>query len=120
MPAVVRGAMATGAFGLATALIYPPDNFSTTEQLIELARAMSPYDRVYITHMRSEADRFLEPLDEAIRIGRDGGVPVEVYHVKAAGRRNWPEIPAAIAKIDSTRAAGIDVQANIYHANPPY
>ncbi len=114
MRAVVRDAMQSGAFGLATALIYPPDNFSTTEQLTELARTIAPYGGIYITHMRSEADQFLEALDEAIRIGRDGGVPVEVYHLKAAGRRNWPKIPAAIAKIDSAREAGIDVQANMY------
>lgn len=114
MRAVVRDAMADGAFGLASALIYPPDNFSTTEQLTELARAMAPHGGVYITHMRSEADAFLEALDEAIAIGRDGGVPVEIYHLKAAGRRNWDKIPRAIAKIDSARAAGIDVQANMY------
>ena len=114
MRAVLRDAMTDGAFGLATALIYPPDNFSTTEQLVELARAMAPYGGVYITHMRSEADQFLEALDEAIRIGAEGGVPVEVYHLKAAGRRNWDKIPRAIAKIDSARAAGIDVQANMY------
>jgi len=75
---------------------------------------MSPYGGVYITHMRSEADQFLEAIDEAIRIGREGGVPVEIYHLKAAGRRNWPKAAAAIAKIDSIRAAGFDVQADMY------
>jgi dihydroorotase/N-acyl-D-amino-acid deacylase len=114
MRAVVSDAMRDGAFGLASALIYPPDNFSTTDQLVELAKVMAPHGGVYITHMRSEADQFLEALDESIEIGRRGGVPVEVYHLKAAGRRNWPKIPQAIAKIDSARAAGLDVQANMY------
>ncbi|MGH7562092.1 MAG: N-acyl-D-amino-acid deacylase family protein [Gemmatimonadales bacterium] len=114
MRAVLRDAMEDGAFGLASALIYPPDNFSTTDQLVELARAMAPYGGVYITHMRSEADLFLEAIDEAIAIGRRGGVPVEIYHLKAAGRRNWPKAAQAIAKIDSARAAGQDVAADMY------
>jgi N-acyl-D-amino-acid deacylase len=114
MRAVLRDAMEDGAFGLASALIYPPDNYSTVDQLAELAKAMAPYGGVYITHMRSEADRLLEAIDEAIEIGRRGGVPVEIYHLKAAGRRNWPKAAQAIAKIDSARAAGQDVAADMY------
>ena len=114
MRAVTRRAMADGSFGVASALIYPPGNFATTEELVEIAKAMSPYGGVYITHMRSEADQFLEAIDEAIRIGREGGVPVEIYHLKAAGQRNWPKAVAAIAKIDSARGAGLDVQADMY------
>ncbi len=114
MRAVVRRAMEDGAFGVASALIYPPGNFAGTGELIEMARAMAPFGGVYITHMRSEADQLLEAIDEAIRIGREGGVPVEIYHLKAGGLRNWPKAPQAIAKIDSARAAGLDVQANMY------
>ena len=114
MQRVMRSAMEDGAFGLASALIYPPGNFASTEELIAVARAMAPYGGVYITHMRSEADQLLEAIDEAIRIGREGGVPVEIYHLKAAGRRNWPKGAQAIAKIDSARRAGLDVQANMY------
>ncbi|MGH7504290.1 MAG: N-acyl-D-amino-acid deacylase family protein, partial [Longimicrobiales bacterium] len=114
MRKVVRWAMEGGAFGIATALIYPPANFATTEELIEAAKAMAPYGGIYITHMRSEADQYLEAIDEAIRIGSEGGVPVEIYHLKAAGKRNWHKAPLAIAKIDSARAAGIDIQANMY------
>jgi N-acyl-D-amino-acid deacylase len=114
MRAVVRGAMQDGAFGLGSALIYPPGNYASTEELIELARAMAPYGGMYITHMRSEADQLLEAIDEAIRIGREGGVPVEIYHLKAGGQRNWPKMAQAIAKIDSARAAGLDIQANMY------
>ncbi|HZK78908.1 MAG TPA: D-aminoacylase, partial [Gemmatimonadaceae bacterium] len=114
MRSAMRRAMEDGAFGLGSALIYPPGNFASTEELIEIAKAMSPYGGVYITHMRSEADQLLEAMDEAIRIGKEGGVPVEIYHLKAAGKRNWSKAPMMIAKIDSARAAGLDVQANMY------
>ncbi len=114
MRAVVRRAMEDGALGLASALIYPPGNYASAEELIEEARAMAPYGGIYITHMRSEADKLLEATDEAIRIGREGGVPVEIYHLKAAGNPNWPKAALEIAKIDSARAAGIDVQADMY------
>ena len=112
--AVVVRAMQDGAFGIASALIYPPNTYASTEELIDAAKAMSPYGGVYITHMRSEGDKFLEALDEAIRIGREGSVAVEVYHLKASGPRNWPKMAKAIAKIDSARAAGQDVQADMY------
>src|SRR5688572_18182965 len=114
MRKIVRWAMEDGAFGIATALIYPPATFATPAELIEAAKVMAPYGGVYITHMRSEADQFLEAIDEAIRIGQEGAVPVEIYHLKAGGQRNWPKLPLAIAKIDSARAAGLDVQANMY------
>jgi len=114
MRAVVRRAMEDGALGVASALIYPPGNFAGTAELIEMARAMAPYGGVYITHMRSEADQLLEAIDEAIRIGREGGVPVEIYHLKAGGLRNWPKAAQAIAKIDAVRGTGLDVQANMY------
>jgi len=114
MRAMVDRAMQDGAFGVASALIYPPNSYSSTDELIEAARASSPYGGVYISHMRSEGNQFLEALDEAIRIGREGRVPVEIYHLKASGPRNWAKMPTAIAKIDSARAAGQDVQANMY------
>jgi N-acyl-D-amino-acid deacylase len=114
MRAVMRRAMEDGAFGLGTALIYPPGNYASTAELVEIARAMAPYHGIYITHMRSEADHFLEGMDEAFTIGREGGVPVEIYHLKAAGKRNWPKAAQAIAKIDSARAAGQDVGADMY------
>ena len=114
MRAVTRRAMEDGAFGIGSALIYPPGNYASTGELVEMAKAMSPYGGVYITHMRSEGDQLLEGIDEAIRIGRDGGVPVEIYHLKAAGKRNWLKAALAIAKIDSARRAGLDVQADMY------
>ena len=114
MRAAVRRAMEDGAFGMASALIYPPGSFATTNELIEEARAMAPYGGVYISHMRSEADHLLDAVDEVIRISKEGGVPGEIYHLKAAGTANWSKEPALIAKIDSARAAGIDIQANMY------
>lgn len=114
MRTLVRNAMEDGAFGVATALIYPPGNFATTEELIEMAKAMAPYGGIYITHMRSEADQLLEAIDEAIEIGRKGGVPVEIYHLKAGGRRNWSKAAQAIAKINAARSIGLDVSACMY------
>ena len=114
MRAALRRAMDDGAFGLGSALIYPPGNFAGTEELIAVAKAMAPYGGLYITHLRSEADRVLEGIDEALRIGREAGVAVEIYHLKAAGIKNWNKMPVMIAKIDSARQAGLDVQATMY------
>ncbi|HVZ78268.1 MAG TPA: D-aminoacylase [Gemmatimonadaceae bacterium] len=114
MQAAVRRAMQDGAFGMASALIYPPNTYASTDELVAEARAMAPYRGVYITHMRSEADHLLEAMDEAIRIGREGGVPVEIYHLKAAGQANWGKEAEVIHKIDSARTAGLDVQADMY------
>lgn len=114
MRTLVRQSMQDGAFGIASALIYPPGEYATTGELIEMAKAMAPFGGVYITHMRSEADRLLPAIEEALQIGRDGGVPVEIYHLKAAGRRNWHKAPLAIARIESARAAGQDVSADMY------
>lgn len=114
MRAVVRRAMRDGALGMGSALIYPPGNYASTEELIEEAKAMAPFGGVYITHMRSEGDRLIEAVQEALRIGREGGVPVEIYHLKAAGVRNWPKAKRVVAMIDSARAAGQDVATDQY------
>lgn len=114
MRAVARWAMEDGAFGVGSALVYPPAAFASTDELVEVVAAVAPYGGLYITHLRSEGDRLLEAMDEAIEIGRRGGAPVEIYHLKAAGVRNHGKAMQAIAKIDSARAAGMDVQANMY------
>jgi dihydroorotase/N-acyl-D-amino-acid deacylase len=114
MRLVVKQAMEDGALGIASALIYPPASYAATSELIEQARAMAPFGGLYITHMRSEADRLLEALDEALQIGKEGGVPVEIFHLKASGSKNWGKMTQAIAKIDSARAAGQDVTADMY------
>jgi len=114
MRAVVQNAMRDGAFGISSALIYPPGSYAGTDELIEMAKAMAPLHGTYITHIRSEESKLLDAMDEAIRIGREGGVPVVIYHFKASGRINWPLARPAIAKIDSARAAGQDVKATMY------
>ena len=114
MRRVTRDAMKDGAFGVASALIYPPGNYAGTHELSEIAKAIAPYHGVYISHIRSEGDSLLEALDEALAIGRAGGVPVEIYHLKAAGHRAWAKAGEMIAKIDSARAAGQDVGATMY------
>ncbi|MEO5814018.1 MAG: D-aminoacylase [Gemmatimonadaceae bacterium] len=114
MRRVMRDAMRDGAFGLASALIYPPGAYASTDELAAMAEAMAPYHGVYISHIRSEDDQLLEALDEALAIGRRGGVPVEIYHLKAGGTRNWPKAAHAVAKLDSAWRAGQDVGATMY------
>jgi len=114
MRAVVQEAMLDGAFGISSALIYPPGSFAGTDELIQTSRAMAPYHGTYITHMRSEGAGLLTAMDEALRIGREGGVPVVIYHFKASGQTNWPLAEPAIAKVDSARHAGQDVTATMY------
>ena len=114
MRAIVQNAMRDGAFGLSTALIYPPGAYANTAELIELAKAMAPLHGTYITHIRSEESGLLRAMDEAMHIGTEGGVPVVMYHFKASGRTNWGLAAPAIAKIDSARASGLDYKATMY------
>jgi N-acyl-D-amino-acid deacylase len=114
MRAVVQNGMRDGAFGISTALIYPPGAYANTGELIELAKAMAPLHGTYITHIRSEESGLLRAMDEAARIGKEGGVPVVMYHFKASGRSNWGLAAPAIAKIDSIRASGQDFKATMY------
>lgn len=114
MQALVRQAMEEGALGVGSSLIYAPAFYARTDELIALAKAAAPYGGSYISHMRSEGARLLEAVDELLRIGREGGVPAEIYHLKAAGKPNWGKLAQVIAKVDSARAAGGDVRANMY------
>lgn len=114
MRAVTRRAMQDGALGVATALIYPPGAYAGTEELIEIGREVAQHGGLYISHIRSESYGLLEAIDEAVEIGRESGVPVELYHFKAAGRENWLTARDAIDRIDRARAEGVDVQAALY------
>ncbi|MDB4909113.1 MAG: D-aminoacylase domain protein [Gemmatimonadetes bacterium] len=114
MRMVVRNAMHDGAFGISTALIYPPGGYAGTRELVEMAKAMSPYHGGYITHMRSEDDSIFQAMDEAFRIGVEGHVRVDIYHLKTSNKENWGKAPAVIAKIDSARASGFDLGATMY------
>src|SRR5205807_870365 len=98
--------------GVAYALIYPPDAFVETDELVEVCKIVGRYGGTYITHMRSEADEFLEALEETLEIGHRANVAVEIYHLKASGRANWPKMAAAIERINQARTAGQDVTAD--------
>lgn len=114
MKALVRQGMEDGAVGTSTSLIYPPAVYASTEELIELTRVAAEYGGVYFTHMRNESNAVLDAIREAIAVGAGAGVPVHIYHLKAAGQENWPLMAGALALIDSARAAGMDVTADIY------
>ena len=114
MKGLVRQAMEEGALGIGASLIYVPASFSSTEELIELCKVAAEYDGVYTTHMRSEGGRFLEAIDETIRIARESGIRAEIYHLKAAGRENWPKMAQAIARIEQARREGVPLTANMY------
>ena len=114
MKVLVRQAMEDGAVGTSTSLIYPPAVYARTEELIELTRVAGEYGGVYFTHMRNESHAVLEAIREAITIGEGAGVPVHIYHLKAAGQDNWPLMSDALALIDSARAEGVDITADIY------
>ena len=114
MRTVMAEAMEDGAFGVAYALIYPPDAYADTDEIVAVCEEAARRGGVYITHIRSEGDRLLEALEEAIEIGRRAGLPVEVYHLKACGATNWPKIPRVIERIDRARAEGVDVTADMY------
>src|SRR5256886_7527345 len=100
--------------GVSTSLIYAPAFYAKTEELIALAKAASKYGGIYASHIRNEGDHEMEALDEAFRIGREAKIPVEIWHLKVAGRQNWGKMPSVIAAIEAARASGLDVTANQY------
>jgi len=114
MRRVMAEAMEDGAFGVAYALIYPPDTYADTDEIVEVCRVVAQYGGVYITHIRSEGEGLEEGVAEALEIGRRSGAPVEIYHLKASGQANWGKIPKVIRTIDEARAAGLDVTADMY------
>jgi N-acyl-D-amino-acid deacylase len=114
MRRLVEQEMRGGALGIATALEYAPAYYADTQELIALCKAAAPYKGKYITHMRSEGERLLEGIDEVIRISREANVPAEIYHFKAAGKRNWHKMDAAIAKVKAARDQGLAITADMY------
>src|SRR5258707_1058878 len=114
MKDLVRKAMRAGAVGVSTSLESPPAPYARTEELIALAQQASAAGGIYATHMRNESDAILPAIDEALRIGREAHIPVEIWHLKVAGKENWGRMPEVIAKINAGRAEGIDVTANTY------
>jgi N-acyl-D-amino-acid deacylase len=114
MKALVREAMQDGTVGVSTALEYAPAPYAKTEELIALAAEGGKFGGIYSTHMRDESNSILEAIDEALRIGREAHVPVEIWHIKVAGKNNWGRMPEVVAKINAARASGADVTADTY------
>ncbi|MDQ3135983.1 MAG: D-aminoacylase [Gemmatimonadota bacterium] len=114
MKSLVREAMREGAVGLSTSLQYPPAPYADTDELVALAAEAGRLGGTYATHLRSEGAEIDAALDEAIRIGRDAAIPVEIWHLKVAGKRSWGRMPRVVAKIDSARKAGVDIAADTY------
>src|ERR1043165_3572692 len=114
MKALVRDAMHDGAVGVSTSLQYAPAPYASTEELIALASEASKFGGIYATHMRSEGSAITAAIDEAVRIGREAHIPVEIWHLKAAGKANWGRMPEIVAHIEKARAAGIEIGADTY------
>jgi N-acyl-D-amino-acid deacylase len=114
MRALVREGMKDGAVGVSTSLEYSPAPYARTEELIALATEAGKSGGIYASHMRNESDAVLEAIDEALRIGGEAHIPVEIWHIKVAGKNNWGRMPQVVAKINAARAAGADVSADTY------
>jgi N-acyl-D-amino-acid deacylase len=114
MKILVRQAMEEGALGVASALIYAPGFYAKTDELIALCKVAAEYRGLYISHLRSEGNQFLEALDEFLAIAREAGIRAQVYHLKAAGSNNWHKLDAAIAKIEAARSSGFQITADMY------
>jgi N-acyl-D-amino-acid deacylase len=110
----LSAAMEAGAIGVSTGLMYPPGSFADSEELTELTRVAAEYDGIYATHMRNEDDQLLESLEEAIRIGQEAGVPVQISHHKAVGKPNWGKVVESLARLDSARDSGLDIDCDVY------
>ena len=114
MQALVAEAMEEGALGVGSSLIYAPAAYAETDELIALMQTAAEYGGMYISHLRSEGDRFEEAVDELITIARESGAPAEIYHLKAAGTKNWPKMDRVIAKIEAARAEGLNITTDMY------
>src|SRR5216683_2250859 len=114
MKVLVSQAMRDGAVGVSTSLEYAPAPYAKTEELIALAGEASKFGGIYATHMRNEGTGILPAIDEAVRIGREAHIPVEIWHLKVGGKPSWGHMPEVVAKINAARAQGLDVTANTY------
>lgn len=114
MEQIIDQAMREGAIGLSTSLIYLPAMYSTTDEIINLAKVAAKYGGVYFSHIRDEGDKIDSALDEIFRIAREAHIPINVWHMKVGGRANWGRMPHVIERLNAARAEGIDVAANVY------
>ncbi|HSH38925.1 MAG TPA: D-aminoacylase [Chthoniobacterales bacterium] len=115
MRALVRDAMEEGALGIGSSLIYAPAFYAKTEELIELCKVAAQYKGKYISHMRSEGNQLIEAVEELMRISRQAKIPAEIYHLKAAGKANWPKMDRVLDMVEKARAAGLPISANMYN-----
>jgi N-acyl-D-amino-acid deacylase len=111
---LVRMEMEAGALGIGTSLIYPPAFYAKTEELIELCKVAAKYQGKYISHMRSEGNQLFEALDELLRMAREANIPAEVYHIKAAGEKNWPKEDELLARVERAQREGLKITADMY------
>jgi N-acyl-D-amino-acid deacylase len=114
MRALVHEAMEQGAVGVTTALIYAPNDYAKTPELIALAQESARCGGIYSAHMRSEGDRLLEAVQETVDIARAAGAPAEIYHLKEAGKRNWGKLDALVKAVEAARASGVRITADMY------
>jgi len=114
MRALVRQEMEAGALGIGTSLIYPPAFYAKTPELIELCKVAAQYQGKYISHMRSEGNHLFEALDELLQISREAHIPAEIYHIKAAGKSNWPKLDTLLARIEAAQKEGLKITADMY------
>src|SRR5436190_1085143 len=114
MEGIIDAAMHEGAIGISTSLIYLPAMYSTTDEIIDLAKVAAKYGGVYFSHIRDEGEKIDSALDETIRIGREAHIPVNVWHMKVSGPANWGRMPHVIDRINEARAEGVDIAANVY------
>src|SRR5438094_1689758 len=114
MRELVRKEMETGALGIGTSLIYPPAFYAKTDELVELCKVVAKYKGKYISHMRNEGNQLLEALDELLRISSEAQIPAEVYHIKAAGEKNWPKEDKLLARIEQAQKEGLKITADMY------
>jgi N-acyl-D-amino-acid deacylase len=114
MKTLVGAAMQEGALGVTNALIYPPDFFAKTDELIELSKVASKYGGTYSSHMRSEGNKFIEAVNELISISKQANIPAEIHHLKAAGKDNWYKMDSVIKMVEQARKEGLDIAADMY------
>ncbi len=114
MKMLVKQAMQEGAMGVGSSLIYPPDNFANTNELIALCKEASRYGGMYISHVRSEGNKLNEAVDELINIAKEANIPAEIYHLKAAGKNNWNKMDAVIKQVEEARVSGLNITADMY------
>ena len=115
MRQLVRDAMEEGALGIGSSLIYAPAFYAKTEELIELCKVAAQHKGKYISHLRSEGNQLIEAVEELMRISREAKIPAEIYHLKAAGKENWPKMDRVLAMIEKARADGLPITANMYN-----